>query len=447
MGDIYSQAVCTIAATAAEDSDGGLFFERNATLLRPWHIETTWSPNPDAEKIGNFTYPQSGLYWCDNRNLWTEAVEWTPLNSRAWVCQERHLSQRVMYFSRTQLFWECHEVTACENYPSSLPQWALPFWCHSPTGLKQDLYQRRLQKANMSLKELEIRGDIPIPDTKLQPDHKLYFSWAVFRIHYTECAMTKEEDKLVAIKGIARQFGLTLGDHLVAGLWYNRLLEELCWFKSYNSNKPLPLEPSKWRAPTWSWASSNAKIWVSCTTKFHRDCQNKQIWIEREDLNVKAKASGELDYASLRIRCKPICAIIKSVPGSDNRPCHKFHGILTFRNSMMDIPVLHISGTGINIYIDDWGWEGTRHVQMIVIQRCPHPSLRQKVDDEDDEDNEGDEDDGDKKDCVEGLLLVPQHGCDDVYERVGLFWAYSSSTVSKVLDEHEAAESRIITLI
>jgi hypothetical protein len=61
MGDIYSQAVCTIAATAAEDSDGGLFVERNAALLQPRRIEATWSPNPDAMKHGDFTYPQAGL--------------------------------------------------------------------------------------------------------------------------------------------------------------------------------------------------------------------------------------------------------------------------------------------------------------------------------------------------------------------------------------------------
>jgi hypothetical protein len=48
---------------------------------------------------------------------------------------------------------------------------------------------------------------------------------------------------------------------------------------------------------------------------------------------------------------------------------------------------------------------------------------------------------------VEGLLLVPQHGCDDIFERVGLFTANGNHIVAKVLKEHEAAESKIITLI
>jgi hypothetical protein len=288
MGDIYSRAACTIAATAAENSDGGLFVKRNPTSLRPRRIEATWTLNPDPVGNEKFRYPQAGLYWCDIRNPWTEAVEWAPLNSRAWVCQERHLSPRIMHFSRTQLFWECHSVTACENYPSGLPQWALPDWFDSPSVLKQKLYQLKLQKADMSLEGLEIRRDIPISDTKPLPDHVLYYSWAVFRIHYSQCEMTKEEDKLVAIRGIAQQFGQALNDHLVAGLWYNRLLEELCWFKKSSINEPPPRKLKKWRAPTWSWASSNAITWVSNTTN-PIDTARTSRYVRRPISPVRAK--------------------------------------------------------------------------------------------------------------------------------------------------------------
>lgn len=442
MGDIYSRAACTVAATAADDSDGGLFAERNPTLLRPRRIEATWTPNPDAMKNGKFAYPQAGLYWCDSELLWTEAVEWAPLNSRAWVCQERHLSPRIMHFSDTQLFWECHEGTACETYPSGLPEWAAPSWCDNSSVLRQGLYQLRLQEANMSLEGPGVRRDIPTSDTGLLPERELYFSWAVFRIHYTQCALTKEEDKLVAIHGIAQQLGQALGDQLVAGLWYNRLLEELCWFKFSSTNKPPPRKPTKWRAPTWSWASSDARIWVSNTTKFHRNCKNKQVWSELENMDVKAKASGELEQASLRIRCKPICAVIKSHPSSDSEAKYQVYGVLTFQNSRVDIQAQKSGDSEFDIEMDDLEREEIRYVHMIVIQRCPHhPFVRRNVDDED---NEGDTD---LVDCIEGLLLVPQHGCNDVFERVGLFTAKGSPTVVKVLEEYEAAETKIITLI
>jgi hypothetical protein len=269
--------------------------------------------------------------------------------------------------------------------------------------------------------------------------------------------MTKEEDKLVAIRGIAQQVGQALNDHLVAGLWYNRLLEELCWFKKPSINEPPPRKLKKWRAPTWSWASSNAITWISNTTKSHLHCQNKQIWGELEDLNVKANASGELEYASLRIRCKPICAILKPDSSSSHKVDSTFCGILTLQNSMMVIKAQRSGNSELGIELDDWGWEGPRHVHMIVIQRCPdHSCLRPKADDEGDEDDEDDTSDEEAvwgalhpyfRTCVEGLLLVPQHGCDDIFERVGLFSAKGRPTVVKVVKEHEAAESKTITLI
>lgn len=466
MGDIYSRSACTIAATAAEDSSGGLFSKRTPSFLRPRRIETTWTPNPNANKNKKFALPQAGIYWCDTRELWTRAIERAPLNSRAWVCQERHLSPRIMHFGDTQLFWECHEGTACENYPGGLPEWADPDWFANSAILRQSLYQLRLEEANTSLKVPGARRDITISDIRPLLRNEFYFHWAAFRIRYTECSLTREEDKLVAIQGIAKQFGRILSDQLIAGLWSNRLLEELCWHKFSYANEPPPRKLIKWRAPTWSWASSDARIWVSNVTKFHASCGNKQIWVELENVDVKAKASGELEKASLRIRCKPICAVIEPDPSFDDETKYSVYGILTFQNSNVSIRAKRSGNSKFDIRVDDLEREKTRYVYMIVIQRCPHhPRVCRDVDNEDSEDSEDDnedseddsedseddsedgEDDADLADCAEGLLLVPRYGCKDVFERVGLFTAKDDPNVRKMLDEHEAADSRVITLV
>jgi hypothetical protein len=108
---------------------------------------------------------------------------------------------------------------------------------------------------------------------------------------------------------------------------------------------------------------------------------------------------------------------------------------------MMDI---RAGGSKLDINLDDWGWEGVCHVQMIVIQRCSHHlCLRKKVDDKGDDCDE----DNKHETCVDVLLLVPQHGCDNVFQKVELFGARGRHTVAKVLKEHKAAESKIITLI
>ncbi|KAF2729243.1 HET-domain-containing protein, partial [Polyplosphaeria fusca] len=186
MDQIYARATCTIAATASSSGDGGLFFERNPEPLLPRKA---------------------------------------PLNSRAWVSQERQLSRRTMHFSNRQLFWECHENTTCETYPHD--------------GSTVSL-----------LSELGLTTGI-------------YWAWCSFRVKYSENALTRESDKFVALRGIANQVSEITGDKLIAGLWKSRIVEELCWFtvkRKFRTVNP-PTGPEEWRAPTWSWASSYGKVW------------------------------------------------------------------------------------------------------------------------------------------------------------------------------------------
>jgi hypothetical protein len=432
MSDIYSRAICTIAATAAENSDGGLFFDRAPTLLRPRRIEASWPTHPDM-KAGDFAHPLTGSYWLDIQYLATSSIERAPLSSRAWVCQERHLSPRIMHFTNTQLFWECHEFMACENYPSGLPEWAMPNWSENTSVLKTNLHQYRLRKASSFPEQYATQEDVLDSVTEIISDTELYFSWASFRIRYSQCALTKEEDKLVAIQGVAKQLGDALGDQLIAGLWHNRLLEELCWFPRYFRNDPPIREPGKWRAPTWSWASSNARIWVSNTTKYHSGCQDKQIWGDLESIDVKADASGRLEHASFRIRCTLIHAAIEPDLNDHDISGLEFRGTVALRNSIM---VAKSSGEReVNMFMDRPGWEEILHLHMLIIQRCPHSS-----------DNEEDKYER-IVDTAEGLLLVPKQGRDDLFERVGLFTVGSVSNVIKLLEEYETAESRVITLI
>jgi hypothetical protein len=105
MSDIYTQASCTIAPTAATDSHSGIFFDRNPEELQP-HV------------IGSYRFGRQDVY--------TKDIDEAPLNSRAWVCQKRLLSRRIIHLCRRQLFWECHETLACESYPDGLSEWAYP---------------------------------------------------------------------------------------------------------------------------------------------------------------------------------------------------------------------------------------------------------------------------------------------------------------------------------
>ncbi|KAF2492847.1 HET-domain-containing protein, partial [Lophium mytilinum] len=224
MRNVYSRAACNIGATAATNSDGGLFFNRDPAVFLPRRIQGSWAPSPNSE---NSKFPSAGSYYCDNQDVWFDNVEKAPLNKRAWVSQERYLSPRILHFGARQVFWECQHCKASEVYPGGLPKWAMLTWSDDASSLARP--------------------------------HEIYYLWAVFRISYTECEMTKEEDKLVAIRGIAQDVTEALDDNLVAGLWRNRIIEELCWSMESWSGTALA-RPLKWRAPTWSWASTNGTV-------------------------------------------------------------------------------------------------------------------------------------------------------------------------------------------
>jgi hypothetical protein len=65
---------------------------------------------------------------------------------------------------------------------------------------------------------------------------------------------------LIALNGVAQDVAGVINDQLVAGLWKTGLIEDMCWVyhdADQDGSHPcgIPCRPSKWRAPTWSWAS------------------------------------------------------------------------------------------------------------------------------------------------------------------------------------------------
>jgi len=137
MGHIYAHAACTIAATASKDSSGGLFFDRSPEVFGPRRVNIGFNPKTPWLEGKDSGFASMGEYLCDVAGLAGRCIEKAPLNSRAWVSQERQLSRRLLHFTSSQLFWECNECTSCETYPENLPDHVQPFWQDHATTLKQ----------------------------------------------------------------------------------------------------------------------------------------------------------------------------------------------------------------------------------------------------------------------------------------------------------------------
>lgn len=283
MCDVYSHAICNVAATGASDGSVGLFFKRDSTLHCPFWVQmdglswNSWDPK-------SYAYP-AGIYALLPIDAWEDDLEFGPLNHRAWVLQERLLSTRVMHFSASQVFWECLENSSGEVFPDALPSSAQPFWFYDPADLKRQMFQNQREETWQE---------------------RLYSAWQVVRRTYSRCRLSKESDKLVAIAGVGRLLSQLNGDELLCGLWRGRLVQELCWRQDQirPGIRREPFYPQQWRAPTWSWASTNVEAHPS-SMRHHIDCSNLQIRATIGAIEVDAFTSGQLKHASLTLRGKP----------------------------------------------------------------------------------------------------------------------------------------------
>ena len=109
MGTVYSHAVCTIASTGSTSSNGGCFHDRSTLSLLPC-------------KVGISSLDSSSPKWIyarrDDVSDYQRNVDRSPLNTRAWVQQERLFSRRILHFGAEMIYWECCRRSASELTPN-----------------------------------------------------------------------------------------------------------------------------------------------------------------------------------------------------------------------------------------------------------------------------------------------------------------------------------------
>ena len=242
MSDVYKGSLCNIAATASYNSRGGLFRSRDPRYL-PCCIVTT-----QYTECANETYHlmehESNRHYIDEY-LYSNQ----PLLSRGWVVQERLLAPRVLHFGEFQAFWECHEDVYCEAYPHGVP-------IHSPRQMR---YKPPPKMSNPDVIALNYAVSTGEEGGGSQEARRaIYDFWERIVVMYSRCNLTKGDDKLIAISGMAENIHGDLGktDRYLGGLWYNDLFAQLAWYLQH----PTKARPEPYRAPTWSWASMDGAI-------------------------------------------------------------------------------------------------------------------------------------------------------------------------------------------
>lgn len=251
MGDVYSNSHCNIAAAHAADGTEGCFIERDPQLVKPLEVDLHWGPAP-------------GRYYVIQWLYWRQKVTETPLNERAWVCQERYLAPRTLIFGETQLYWECRECAASETFPLGLPP-----------GVRVALKTLNPQVDGAALRQG--RG------LSADPELNAFSLWDRIVYDYSNGKLSYSEDKLVAISGRASRMQEHTQSEYLAGLWRKHLPYQLLWTVSGIQWVISKERPKGYIAPSWSWASMQGTIEDACMVR-HSD--SHEIILEVLEANI-----------------------------------------------------------------------------------------------------------------------------------------------------------------
>lgn len=253
MGTIYKNARCNIAATWAADGDDGCFTKKKPIIVtldlglgRPTECQVQ----------------RSQLYYDDLMEA--------PLNTRGWVAQERFLARKQLSFAKSQVYWECRELVASEQYPGGIPE--------SLTDLSP--YNQAIPPTGKPSLDYTTEADI-------------HDAWAALVDFYSACEFSRLSDKMIALAGLAEEMRGKTGDIYLAGLWKKDLRSQLCWSTDFDVRRRENRSTMQmYLAPTWSWVNVDGPVMSDMN---YTGVVPGQTWcVEVLDASVRSEHVSEL---------------------------------------------------------------------------------------------------------------------------------------------------------
>jgi len=227
MCQIYENALCTIAATAAAHSGEGLFFPRQADDGGPnsrSDKQARFSCSVNGSRLGDFFISTPAVGYSETYDGEIESSRWS---TRAWVFQEQVCSRRILHFGKHQMFWECLECTRQEDGTVVKSMNERRWKADMRYGIRRSSAHRAriIAATNYSL-------------TKSLPWHSrgidYVLEWNEIINLYNARSITRKYDRLAAIDGIAQEISRWSGYKYCYGLWLQDIARGLFWIPSQN---------------------------------------------------------------------------------------------------------------------------------------------------------------------------------------------------------------------
>ncbi|KAI1798564.1 HET-domain-containing protein [Daldinia bambusicola] len=236
MDDVYDCSAVTIIAAAGGDADAGL----RGVSPRAGH---PLNPTKIVDKSDGSVIEISPCL----RSL-CEEVRSATWNTRGWVFQEQSLSQRCLYFTAEEIFFNCNEAQRREGYDYAPKEHA-----HADVGIRTGppWWTRSLRK-DLDPTPYHYLGDV---GGKLNIQ-----AYQTAVQEYSRKNLTSLSDKLKAFEGVFNRFngdrdssGLTIRQ--TQGIPPHLLYQALLWFPyGQAEERSCQSEKADDQFSTWSWA-------------------------------------------------------------------------------------------------------------------------------------------------------------------------------------------------
>jgi Heterokaryon incompatibility protein (HET) len=293
MGEIYLNAYCTIAAHAAGHADDG-FLEQSLNrahaipvggnrdgelyeeetlayeALKRQSVDEAKDASPSHQPLrqgdsmgvqdktkGPDSSTRSECFFVTHGFYSRVLVDGSQLSSRGWALQERLLSQRTIHFTNDGSIYL--ESNAGLHRVDGGLEASDPLFTSTRSMLNWLVHQQ--WKGHVSYRNGESVRVTEISETpSAQALSCGYWSWYGIVERYSKCSLTKSEDRLLAISGIALKLQQFTGDKYYCGMWGQRFHQCLLWLRE----KERLQGAQCLRAPTWSWACCDGPVQFPC---------------------------------------------------------------------------------------------------------------------------------------------------------------------------------------
>ncbi|KAJ3541559.1 hypothetical protein NM208_g4552 [Fusarium decemcellulare] len=285
MASIYENSFLTIAASRSADGEGGCCLdsgekqyiwttdqsEVQATGHLTADAKTERITNPDLWKpfrtigyVAKLELNHEVLNINARRPAEDTIDLGLPLFTRAWFLQERVLSPRVLHFGPTELYWECFNGLQCECLEERM----------------QDKEDRR------SFLQRNSHLGAKLCYSRISGRHNQESLWHQLVEEYSRLKLTYEMDRLPALSGIARSQSSYL-----AGILPDQFPQCLYWTPESATSPSSIRRPSRYRAPSFSWASIEGPINYNSALQYQMQMDTHRVVAELRDWSCSPEGS------------------------------------------------------------------------------------------------------------------------------------------------------------